>query len=143
MKARRRALLRAVAILPLGIASAAFAQDPRVSIVANVAREWLERVDRGDVAGSYARAGARFRKALTETAWTGAYDAERKPRGAVVQRALAGTRFESRAPGSSIEGEFAFLAYRTSFDKVAGITETITLERESDGAWRVVGYSIR
>jgi hypothetical protein len=64
------------------------------------------------------------------------------PRGSVVQRTLASTRFEKSFPGAP-EGEYAVLAFRTAFEKEAGGTETVTLEREPDGIWRVVGYTIR
>ena len=139
----RRACLRALAIAPLLAAATAFAQDPRAGVVVTVAREWLELVDRGEVAGSYARAGERFRKAVSGSAWSAAYEQERRPRGALVQRGLYQTVFNARVPGASSDGEFATLAFRTAFANQSVAMETVSLERESDGAWRVVGYFIR
>ena len=139
----RRAWLRAFTILPLAAALPALAQDPRASVVVNASRDWLSLVDRPDLAASHARAGAKFRNAMTANEWGAAYEKERKPRGAFVQRALYQTRFDTKAPGAPLAGEYAFLVYRTSFASNPDARETVTLERESDGVWRVVGYSIR
>ena len=138
---RRRALagLAAVAVLA---ATAAGAQDPRASVVAATAREWLVLVDRGDAKAARDRAAAKFRDAAPEDRWVKALATQRGPRGAVVQRTLARTRFEKSFPGAP-EGEYAVLAFRTAFEKEAVGSETVTLEREADGVWRVVGYTIR
>ena len=143
MSSARRLWLRALAILPLAAALPAFAQDPRASVVVSASREWLALVDRPDITASYSRAGEKFRSAMTVKEWGAAHEKERKPRGAFVQRALYQTRFDTKAPGAPLAGEYAFLVYRTSFASNPDARETITLERESDGVWRVVGYSIR
>jgi Protein of unknown function (DUF4019) len=33
--------------------------------------------------------------------------------------------------------------FRTAFEKKTDAAETVTLEREPDGKWRVIGYTIR
>jgi len=142
MRLARRALLRAFAIVPLAAVVSARAQDPRAGVVVNAARGWLELVDRGDVAGSHARAGERFRKAVSDKEWVVAYEGERRPRGALTQRALYETRFSTRLPGTPDDGEYASLVFGTSFANQAVARETVTLERESDGQWRVIGYFI-
>ena len=53
------------------------------------------------------------------------------------------TAFGTKLSGLTVEGEYASLVFRTSFANQADARETVTLERESDGAWRVVGYFIR
>lgn len=143
MMVARRAWLRALAIAPLAAVVSVRAQDPRAGVVVNAAREWLELVDRADVAGSRARAGAKFRKAVSDKEWVVLFENERRPRGALTQRALYQTAFDTRVPGTPDEGEYAFLVFRTSFANQPDARETVTLERESDGVWRVVGYFIR
>ena len=143
MNASRRAGLRAgLAAFLLAWSFRAPAQDPRASVVAGVARDWLALADKGDAAATHAKAGARFRQAMSQAAWSQALGKERTGRGAVAQRTLVQTRFDPKAPGMP-PGEFAVLLYRTSFAKHPDAGETVTLEREKDGAWRVVGYSIR
>jgi len=135
---------RMVTGLLCGVALAAApvrAQDPRASVVAATAREWLALVDRGDAKAARDRAAVKFRDAAPEERWAKALAAQREPRGRVVQRTLASTRFEKSFPGAP-EGEYAVLAFRAAFEKAAGGTETVTLEREADGIWRVVGYTI-
>jgi len=138
---RRRVLAAIVGVAVLAAAPAQ-AQDPRASAVGATARDWLALVDRGDAKGARSRAAAKFRDALPEDRWATALAAQRAPRGPVVQRTLAGTRFETRFPGAP-EGEYAVLLFRTAFEKHAGGTETVTLEREADGIWRVLGYTIQ
>jgi hypothetical protein len=138
---RRRVLaglLGAVAVAAVPV----HAQDPRASVVAATARDWLALVDRGDAKAARDRAALKFRDAAPEDRWIKALATQRGPRGAVVQRTLASTRFEKSFPGAP-EGEYAVLAFRTAFEKEAVGSETVTLEREADGVWRVVGYTIR
>jgi hypothetical protein len=141
----RRAMLRAFAIAPLVAVAPVLAQDPRAGAVIHAAREWLALVDAGDVATSHARAGAKFRKALSDKEWAVAYATERRPRGAMVQRTLFQTTFDTLLPKVQGEGEFASLVFRTSFANQSDARETVTLEREveRDGQWRVIGYFIR
>lgn len=140
----RRAALARIAALAAGALPAygVAAQDPRAALVATAARDWLALVDAGDLAAARASAAARFRKASTEAAWSAALARQRGPRGSMQQRALVRTRFEKALRGQP-EGDYAILLFRTVFEKQAGTAEAVTLEREPDGIWRVVGYSIR
>ena len=74
--------------------------------------------------------------------WQVALARERTPRGAVAQRTLMQTAFQ-RSLGPGVDGDFALLQFRTAFDKRSDAGETVTLEREADGAWRVIGYFIK
>jgi hypothetical protein len=139
----RRRFLGAVAIAASALsAPPAFGQDPRASAAVAASRDWLLMTDHGDVAESHKRAGARFRAAMSIPQWQSALARERTPRGAVVQRALAQTAFQ-RSLGPGVDGDFALLQFRTAFAKQSDAGETLTLERESDGAWRVIGYFIK
>jgi hypothetical protein len=143
MRLARRAWLRALAIAPLVAIASSRAQDPRAGVAVNAARDWLGLVDEGDIGGSHARAGAKFRKAVSDKEWVVAYETERRPRGVAAQRTLFQTQFDTRLAGMPGEGEYALLVFRTQFANHPDARETVTLERESDGQWRVVGYSIR
>ena len=140
-RGRRRVLGGVVALAALA-AIPAGGQDPRASIVAATARDWLVLVDRGDARAARNVAAAKFRDAAPEDRWAKALAAQRGQRGKVLQRTLASTRFERSFPGAP-EGEYAVLAFRTAFENAPGGTETVTLERETDGIWRVVGYVIQ
>ena len=67
----------------------------------------------------------------------------RTPLGALDQRTIFETTFDKVLPDGGPEGEYALVMYRTAFAKKADSVETVTLEREKDGVWRVIGYFIR
>lgn len=143
MRALRLDWLRIVSLLLLVAAASAHAQDPRGTAANAAAREWLAIVDRGDVAASYAAAGAKFRSVLTDQQWAAIHAKERKPRGALKARALFQTALNAKIPQAQGPGDYVLLGYRTSYENQPDARETVTLERESDGAWRVIGYSVR
>ncbi len=138
----RRAVLRALAALTLVGALPAAAQDPMTSAAQKAARDWLALVDANDAAGSWKAAGERYRKALTEEAWAKALAEARAPLGAVQQRTMLETTFQDHLDEGP-KGDFAMVLFRTSYEKRADGRESVTLEREADGAWHVIGYYIR
>ncbi len=54
---------------------------------------------------------------------------------------MLSTQFTKTFPGAP-DGDYALLVFRTSFAKKIDSRETVTLEHEADGAWRVIGYFI-
>jgi len=138
----RRAWLRALAIAPLIAVASARAQDPRTGLVMYAAREWLALADRNDAQASHEKAGARFRGALDVPTWRAMLAKERVPRGEVTRRTATVTRLEKMVGGLP-DGEYALVLFRTAFANKADSQETLTLEREADGAWRVIGYGIQ
>lgn len=143
MSLMRRTFLCAAALGLLAAAAGVSAQDPRATAAVAAARDWLALVDSGDTTGSYKAAGAKFRKALGDREWVAANARERTPRGAVTARTLFQTALNAKVPESYGPGEYALLGFRTSFAKQLDARETVTLERESDGVWRVIGYFVR
>ena len=135
--------LLALAAIACLAAEASFAQDPRSAAVQQSAREWLGKTDRLDAAASFAAAGDKFRAPITVLEWTDALAKARAPLGAVVQRATMETAFDKASAGRGPEVEIATILYRTSFQNNPLGNETVTLEHEPDGVWRVIGYFIR
>lgn len=142
MTPRRRAFVRALASGAALATLPALAQDPRASAAIAAARDWLVLTDRGEFAASHAKAGAKFKSVLDADRWTAALKKERGPRGALVTRTVVRSTFQTTLPGAP-DGDYALVLFRTSFAKATDAAETVTLEREPDGAWRVVGYFIR
>jgi len=139
---RRRALL-ALALWSGAamLAAPALAQDPRTSEAQRVAREWLALSDAGDAKATYAAASAKFKGSMSVEQWEQALAKARAPYGAVKARTLTAAQPALQAPNMP-DGVYVLLLYRTNF-AARDMAETITMEREADGAWRVVGYSIR
>jgi hypothetical protein len=139
--------LRALRAL-LALAAALFyagplaAQDSRASLVQQTARTWLADTDRGSAAQSWKNAGKQFRNAITADRWAESLKQVRPPLGAMSQRALLATQFRKNIPGAP-DGEYAIVVFRTTFAKKFDARETLTLEHEPDGVWRVIGYFVR
>jgi hypothetical protein len=139
----RRVACCVLALVVWGVAANGLAQDPRAAEAQKAARSWLELVDKLDANGSFAAAGARFRAPITSEEWADAIAKGRAPLGAVEQRAVAETAFDKAKTDNGGEFEVALVRYRTSFAKKSDVSETITLERDTNGVWRVIGYLIR
>lgn len=140
---RRAAALRVMFAMVGVMAGAALAQNPNSIVAQKAAREWLAKTDQVNAAASYEAAGSKFRDAVTVDRWTEALQRARAPLGALEQRTIFNTTFDKKLPEGGPEGEYALVMYRTAFAKKTDSVETITLEREKDGVWRVIGYFIR
>jgi hypothetical protein len=139
--ASMRLLVALVGLLALA-AGSALAQDPRASEVQKAARAWLALADAGDVQGSWKAGGKKFQESLDLESWEEALQKVRTPLGQMMGRSVLATRFLNAVPGGP-DGDYAQILYDTTFLEVGPSRETVTLEREADGVWRVIGYYIR
>jgi len=121
-------------------AGQSLAQDPRASTVQKAARDWYVLFDAGDVAGSRNAAGAKFRESVDAEAWGQAIARTRIPVGDLEQRAMLSTKFDTVLKDGGPPGDFAVIVFRSSYTKRPETYETITLEHERDGVWRVIGF---
>lgn len=135
-----RVVLGLIAVLCLAcVAGGAAAQDPRTIAVQTAARTWLAIVDRGDAQAAWDAGGKKFRSTLSAAQWAQALAKERGLNGAVTRRTVGPARFHTSVPGLP-DGEYAQILFSTSFTKKPNGRESLTLEREADGQWRVIGY---
>jgi hypothetical protein len=139
---RTRWLSFTLACLALLVAVSARAQDPRTSEAQAAARSWLLIADKGDVEASWSAAGRKFREVLDLTTWRQGLTEARVPLGEVQTRTMLATRFDTKFPGGP-DGDYAQVLFETDFAQRSSARETVTLEREPDGVWRVMGYLIR
>jgi len=138
----RRAVLAAMSAWSVAFALPALAQDPRLSEAQAAARDWLAIQDTNDAVASYNAAAKRFHDSMPVDQWAQAMSRAHEQFGPVQTRTLIGT--QAPTPGPEVPpGEFVVVVFRTEFEKRQTGTETLTLERESDGKWRVVGYLMR
>jgi hypothetical protein len=124
------------------VAGSALAQDPRASETQAAARAWLALTDKGDVQGSWNAGGKKFKSSLDIESWDEALKKVRTPLGQTMGRSVLATRFLKTMPGGP-DGDYAQILYDTNFLEVGPSRETVTLEREPDGVWRVIGYYIQ
>jgi hypothetical protein len=137
-----RAASWALGLIALVVAGAALGQDPRAAQAQAAARDWLNLTDKLNATASFNAAGARFREPIDVEQWTDALAKARAPLGAVEQRTVAETAFDTVTEGGN-QFEIAMVRFRTAFAKKVESSETVTLERDADGSWRVIGYFIR
>jgi len=134
--------LQLVALLAFAACGPAFSQDPRASETQYLAREWLKLTDSGNAQAAWQAAGRKFQAAMTPEQWERALAGQRAPFGALVQRTFNGASFRGDIPNQP-PGDYALLMFRTTFANRSVVFESISLEREGDGRWRVVGYVLR
>jgi DNA-binding CsgD family transcriptional regulator len=128
------------------LALSAPADDPRAdaqpapalaqSEVVQTARAWLELVDAGRWAESYAATGATFRKQNTLDLWRTTSETVRVPLGRVVSRVALSEEGIPAPPDG-----YQLVRFRTRFAAKPNAIETLTLARQ-DGAWKVAGVYI-
>ena len=136
---RRRTL---AALVLSAIALPAFAQDPRRNEAVGAARDWLALLDKHDVKQLYETSGKRFREGITAEKWAAVAESGREQFGAVKSRTLLGAESPPETPNRP-KGEFMTVVFRADFAKRGVGTESLTLEREADGKWRVIGYLMK
>jgi len=138
---RRAALVMLAALAASSIAPASLAQDPRALQAQEAAREWLALADRQDADAARSAAGAKFRDALAADRWRDALRSVRGPLGEVTQRTVVTTQLTRTLSGQP-DGDYALVAFRTSWSRKPVGRELVSLEYES-GRWRVIGYVIQ
>ncbi|WP_338241869.1 DUF4019 domain-containing protein [Aurantiacibacter hainanensis] len=102
----------------------------------DAARDWLALTDASDWQASYEATGTAFRRLNSQQVWEDASIQARVPLGTVTSReAIAFQNLPAPPAGYTV------VRFRTDFAERAGVTETVTLEREG-GSLRVVAYLI-
>ncbi len=137
----RRAALATLVAASLAAAFPALAQDPRLSEAHSAGMTWLVLADADDVAGTYDTAAKRFRDAITQAQWASALHAARSQFGKNLRRTIVSVQPSTGT--AAVPGEFVVMIFRAEFEKRPDAVETLTLERDADGKWRVAGYLMR
>lgn len=144
---QRRNFLGIAALLPGALlashaSQAALAGVSQDHAAALAAMQWLKLLDAGDYEGTWALAGAPFKNAVTAREWSGAAFGTRGQLGALKERKNKSVQLANSLPGAP-DGEYAVVQFDSVFEKKEKGQESLTLLRETDGTWRVVGYFIR
>ncbi len=142
MRSRRSIpTLLTVVLWVLASALAAAQQDGAKAAQQSV-ETWLSLVDVGDYPATYDSAAAFFRNAITQEKWVASIQTVREPLGYLNARTVKSTTVTSTLPGAP-DGEDVVFQFNAKFERKLAAVETVTVVREPDGVWRVVGYFIR
>ena len=102
---------------------------------------WLVLLDRRDWGRAWETSAAMFRSTVPLAAWMDNIPKARDL-GSFVERepdeAVYRTKLEGRP-----DGDYVTVIYSSKFTGKAELVEIVTTVRESDGKWRVTGYSTR
>lgn len=132
--------LAAVTSLPQTLLAPAADTTPSATVtdaeVEGAARRFLELVDQGKYAESYALTAASFQKMNTVKVWSDVSTKVRPPLGAVVSRTFLSHEDVPTPPAG-----YEIVKFRTNFANKANAIEKVSLERSSAG-WRVAGIYI-
>ena len=118
---------------------------PAVAIPAaeRAARDWLVLVDRAQYRASYDSAAKSFQQAISADAWEDAVARGRGPFGTFGRRATYQTPRLLHDPKGLPPGDYVVFLYLTPVTTGGtAVIETVSTEREADGAWRVDGYFV-
>lgn len=103
---------------------------------------WLEKLDGGAYGDSWDGAGELLRREVSREQWEVSVRSVREPLGEAVGRELVFASTSKALPNLP-QGEYVLLIYETTFTSGGSVTEQVTLERETDGRWRTVGYFVK
>lgn len=145
MRVRGFDLRRMLVLVFAPILFAATAERPRPAVdpeVTEAAEAWLALMDAGEYQESWEAAGEAFRSAIAADDWAQQAAAVRQQVGDIVSREDARVDQLADPPGAP-PGEYAQVRYRSEFSAAGPVTELVVLASETDGRWRVVGYSIQ
>ncbi len=107
---------------------------------------WLAEIDSGDYAKSWTDAAKSFQKAVTSDQWAAAATSVRSPLGKLDARKMVSAMYQTSIPlggGKTLQGEYVIAQFDASFENLKYAIETVTFEKEADGAWRASGYFIK
>lgn len=102
---------------------------------------WLVLLDRGDWGRAWETSSSVFRASVPLASWMEGIPKAREPLGTVVERTPAESAYKTALEGRPA-GEYVTVIFTTRFSKKEA-EETVTTVRDTDGKWRVTGYSTR
>ena len=115
------------------------AQDQRPMLAA---QGWLRLVDQGEYRQSWQEAGSYFKSMITQQQWIDQIKGVSKVLGKVKNRTLRDKQKATTLPGAP-DGEYESISYTTNMENKIAAVETVTVVKDKDNQWRMVGYFIR
>jgi hypothetical protein len=105
----------------------------------SAAQAWLLLLDRKDWGTAWDASSGVFRQNVPLGTWMDNVPKVREPLGALVEREPGVPFYKKTLPGRP-EGDYVTVVFISKFAN-RQVEETVTTVRESDGRWRVTGYS--
>jgi hypothetical protein len=104
------------------------------------AAEWLQLVDQGKAAESWQALASASRQQTGQLKWRLGFAMAGRKFGSLNARKLRSAQTSDKSPGGR-PGEFVLLEYDSNSTKIGPVVEKLTVMHDSDGQWRVAGYT--
>ena len=105
------------------------------------AQGWLVLLDRKDWGRAWETSSSVFRQTVPLATWMDGIPKIRTDLGAFIERTPVESAYKTTLAGRP-EGEYVTVIFLSKFDK-RELQEVVTTVRDTDGKWRVTGYSTR
>lgn len=116
--------------------------DSSLAAAIPAGESWLTLLDAGDYDGTWRAAAPDFREAITQASWSERASEARSPLEPFLDRVLVSVQFATLVPELG-PGRYIVLQYLTAVAGDRSAVETLSLARQEDGSWQVVGYLVR
>lgn len=104
------------------------------------AHAWLLLLDRKDWGSAWDVTGTAFRQAVPLPTWMDSIPKVREPFGAFVERQPVEVVYK-RKIANRPDGDYVTAVFASKFAAKPQLLEVVTVMREQDGRWRVIGYT--
>ena len=105
-------------------------------------KPWIALMDQGEYEKCWDEAAPWFRdKVASRDMWIAKANETRDPLGEMKFRELSTTTYATDPIGAP-DGEYTIVVYSSSWD-AGSIFETVSMQRQPDGSWGVVGYHVK
>lgn len=105
------------------------------------AQGWLLLLDRKDWGRAWETSSSVFRQTVPLPTWMDGIPKVRADLGTFVERTPAESAYKTKLAGRP-DGEYVTVIFLSKFDQ-REVQEVVTTVRDTDGKWRVTGYSTR
>ena len=99
-------------------------------------------LDRRDWGTAWENSSQVFRTQVPIAAWMDAIPKVREPLGPLTGRDPVETAYKTALPGRPT-GDYVTVVFASNFANKPDMQEIVTTARDTDGRWRVLGYSTR
>jgi len=101
---------------------------------------WLALLDTGKYTESWNGLSELYKQNDTVEKWVDHFDKYHKPLGKLLERKLIDqtTTSLTEAP----EGEYIIFQYQSAFENKKNVSEAVSVVKDMDGQWRILGYFI-
>lgn len=118
--------------------AAASPEEARDAAAVLAAQGWLTLLDRRDWGRAWEVSASVFRQAVPLGAWMDAIGPVRARMGDFKDRTALPPEFKTSLPGRPT-GEYVTVGFQSEFSNTQ-VTEVVTVTKDTDGRWKVMGY---